>query len=82
MGIQYKGLLAHSEWTDGLDFYHDVRDWAEAYERDYMVPAGSNKKTADELVPLLLFLVPEFLKPVARHMVGVLMGERLRKAMK
>lgn len=81
MGIQYKGLLAHSEWADGLDFYHDICDWAAEYEEKYMVPAQSNKQTADELVPLLLFYVPKSLKPAASNLVGVMMGNRLRKAM-
>ena len=81
MGIQYKGLLAHSEWADGLDFYHDICDWAAEYEEKYMVPAQSNKQTADELVPLLLFYVPKSLKPAASNLVGVIMGNRLRKAM-
>lgn len=81
MGIQYKGLLAHSEWVDGLDFYHDICDWAEEYEEKYMVPAQTNKQTADELVPLLLFYIPKNFKPAASHLVGVLMGNRLRKAM-
>jgi hypothetical protein len=45
------------------------------------VPAQTNKQTADELVPLLLFYVPKFLQPAASNLVGVLMGDRLRKAM-
>jgi hypothetical protein len=81
MGIEYKGYLARSEWTDGLEFYKDLKEWAEGYERDFMVPAYSNKKTADELVPILLFYVPEVLKGPAAHMVGVLMTDRLRAAM-
>ena len=81
MGIQYKGFLAHNEWVDGLDFFYDIRAWAEEYEAQYMVPAQSNKQTADELVPLLLFYVPKLLKPAVANLVGVLMGDRLRTAM-
>ena len=81
MGIQYKGLLAHSEWADGLDFYRDICDWAEAYTERFMVPAQSNKQTADELVPLLLFFVPGPMKKMAGNLVGVLMDDRLRRAM-
>lgn len=54
MGIGYGAQLARSEWVDGLEFYEDIKNWAEAYEIRYMVPAQSNKTTADELVPLLL----------------------------
>lgn len=81
MGIVYEGHLARTEWRDGLEFYDDLSSWALQYEKDYMVPAASNKKTADELVPLLLFYVPEAVRGPASNMIGVLMGERLRKAM-
>jgi len=67
--------------ADGLQFYKDIRDWAEAYEENYMVPAATNKKTADELVPLLLFYVPERYKAAASAIVSVVMGNRLRAAM-
>ncbi|KAE8443349.1 hypothetical protein EG329_001992 [Mollisiaceae sp. DMI_Dod_QoI] len=81
MGIGYGAQLARSEWVDGLEFYEDIKNWAEAYEIRYMVPAQSNKTTADELVPLLLFYVPAPLKTAASHIVSVLMGNRLRAAM-
>jgi len=81
MGIEYEGRLSKREWIDGLEFYEDIKAWAENYEEKYMVPAISNQKTADQLVPLLLFYVPGVLKGAARNMVGVLMGDRLREAM-
>ena len=81
MGIRYDGHLVHSEWKDGLEFYEDIKTWAEWYERGYMVPALSNKKTADELVPLLLFYVPGFMKAAGAQIVGVMMGDRLRTSM-
>lgn len=81
MGIVYDGYLARNSWKDGLEFFEDITSWAEEYERKFMVPALSNKKTANELVPLLLFYVPEFMRGPARQMVGVLMGGRLRESM-
>ena len=81
MGIQFSGHLARSEWNDGLEFYEDIKTWAESYEREYMVPAKSNKVTADELIPLLLFYVPQQFRAAGSHLVGVLMGDRLRAAM-
>jgi hypothetical protein len=81
MGIKYEGRLSKHEWIDGLEFYEDIKAWAEKYEEKHMVPAMSNKKTADQLVPLLFFYVPGVLKGAARNMVGVLMGDRLREAM-
>ncbi|KAH7330067.1 hypothetical protein BKA65DRAFT_508404 [Rhexocercosporidium sp. MPI-PUGE-AT-0058] len=81
MGIQYPGYLSRSAWKDGLEFYEDIKTWAEKYETNYMAPAKSNKITADELVPLLLFYVPKRLRAAGSHMVGVMMGDRLRAAM-
>ncbi|TGO27532.1 hypothetical protein BPAE_0040g00130 [Botrytis paeoniae] len=81
MGISYHGLRRFNEWRDGIEFFEDIKKWAENYERNFMVPNEYNKKTADELVPLLLFLVPKALLPFARDAVGVLMGPLLRSAM-
>jgi hypothetical protein len=80
MGISYE-RLAHKQWVDGLQFYEDIRDWAEAYEVEFMVPAVSNKRIADELVPLLLFYVPAKLTGPAANLIGVMMGDRLRTSM-
>ncbi|KAH8592436.1 hypothetical protein B0O99DRAFT_517537 [Bisporella sp. PMI_857] len=82
MGINYEGSLPRaSHWVDGLEFYEDIKSWAENYEKTYMVPAATNKKTADELVPLLLTYVPNIFQTSARAMVAVIMGDRLRAAM-
>lgn len=81
MGIQYTGYLARIGWPDGLEFYKDIKAWATNYEVKFMVPAKTNKITADELIPLLLFYVPYRLRAAGSHMVGVMMGDRLRAAM-
>ncbi|OJJ53594.1 hypothetical protein ASPSYDRAFT_36525 [Aspergillus sydowii CBS 593.65] len=49
-----KGYLKNEEWEDGLECHEDIKDWAKHYEAKEMVPAATNKQTADELVPLLL----------------------------
>jgi len=82
MGIEYNKLRRFDQgWKDGIEFYEDIKEWAEMYEIDEMVPALSNKITADETTSLLLFLVPEYLKHYGIKVIGVLMGDRLRKAM-
>lgn len=82
MGISYEQLTQYQTgWKDGLEFYEDIKAWAGNYEVKYMVPHATNKQTADELVPLLLYFVPRPLKPIAANVVGVLMGNRLRNAM-
>jgi len=80
MEISYHPL-AHDTWNDGLEFYEDIRDWAQRYEQSDMVPAAPNKKICDELVPLLLHWIPGFVQPFAREVVGTMMGPHLREAM-
>lgn len=46
-----------------------------------MVPAASNKQSADELIPLLLFYVPSWALSTARSVIGVFMPPILRTAM-
>lgn len=81
MGIEYTGRLSKSSWVDGFEFYEDIKQWAEAYEKRVMVPAVSNKKTADETTALILYYIPKPMRPSAQHVIGVLMGPMLRKAM-
>ncbi|KAH8696283.1 hypothetical protein BGW36DRAFT_298599 [Talaromyces proteolyticus] len=81
MEIRYAGYLKNDTWKDGIEFYEDIRDWARQYESTHLVPASTNKKTADELTPLLLHYIPSPLVPFMRQCVGVLMGEHLRYAM-
>lgn len=81
MEIDYHGRLKRSCWKDGIEFFEDVKEWAEDYEVKYMVPARTNKQVADELVSLLLYYIPHPLLPLSRQAVCALMGERLRCAM-
>lgn len=81
MGVPYQELLGRSQWADGLEFAEDISAWAQSYERSTMVPAATNRKTADELLPLLLFYVPKSFRPTAINFVSVMMPDILRKAM-
>ncbi|OAQ59526.1 myosin-cross-reactive antigen family protein [Pochonia chlamydosporia 170] len=81
MNIKYSGHLKRHTWKDGIEFYEDIADWAMQYELEHMVPAATNKQTATELFALLLFYVPRFLVPFSHQIIGVLMGERLRRSM-
>lgn len=80
MGISYDPL-AHDGWADGIEFYRDIKEWAQRYEEKEMVPAQTNKKICDELVPLLLRWIPSSVQPFARQVVGTMMGSHLRYAM-
>lgn len=82
MNISYHELRRAKEgWKDGIEFYEDVKEWAEDYEKRVMVPAESNHKTGVETVALLLCLVPGVMHPFAKNLLSVLMGERVRIAM-
>lgn len=81
MNITYSGYLKRNSWKDGIEFYEDIVEWALQYEADHMVPAATNKQTANELFELLLYYVPRSLRQLPRQIIGVLMTERLRAAM-
>lgn len=50
MGIDYHKLpRGEIGWKDGLEFYEDIKEWAEKYEVKYMLPVDSNRTTADQL---------------------------------
>ena len=75
--------LAHgpNSFADGLQFFNDIRAWAEGYEKKTMVPDATNHKTANETTNILLFNAPDFLKPFGRKVVASVMDDRLRTAM-
>lgn len=82
--IVEKHLGCHGNWlqrsthTQRMDWWpailQEIKAWAHDYEVQNMIPAKSNKPTADELVPLLLFSIPKLLKGAVSNLVGVLMG--------
>ncbi|KAL2354122.1 hypothetical protein BJ546DRAFT_95749 [Cryomyces antarcticus] len=82
MEIDYSVLpSSKSGWMDGLQWFDEILAWSRNYEEKYMVPDLYNKKTADETTAILLYSVPEALKPLGRNFVSALMDERLRAAM-
>lgn len=85
MGIGYEKLRSGGEgeegWTDGLHWLDEIAEWSEEYEKKYMVPAESNKETAEQTVAILLWGLPGSLKPFGKKVVSTLMDDRLRTAM-
>ncbi|KAI9698961.1 MAG: hypothetical protein M1836_003150 [Candelina mexicana] len=82
MSIDYSELRsAKSGWRDALHWLDDVHEWSQAYENRCMLPHVNNKQTADETTKLLLYLVPYRFRAVGKHIVSVLMDDRLRGAM-
>ncbi|KAF2833287.1 hypothetical protein CC86DRAFT_7713 [Ophiobolus disseminans] len=70
-----------TSFNSGLDFFHAIKAWSNAYETKHMIPHASNHQLAEETTRILLSNVPGPLKPLAKNFVITLMDPRLRKAM-
>ncbi|KAF1840707.1 uncharacterized protein K460DRAFT_380504 [Cucurbitaria berberidis CBS 394.84] len=82
MGINYSELRhGPSNFKDGLEFFEDIKEWADEYERRFMVPNAYNHQLAEETTRILLANIPGPFKPFGKNMVAALMDERLRRAM-
>lgn len=82
MGIDYSKLRhGPGSFKDGLEFFEDVREWANEYERRCMVPDKYNHQLAEETTRILLANVPGPLRPFGKNVVAALMDDRLRRAM-
>ncbi|KAJ4380564.1 hypothetical protein N0V86_003923 [Didymella sp. IMI 355093] len=82
MGIDFKDLRhGPHAFKDGLEFFEDVKEWADKYEEVKMVPDQYNHQLAEETTRILLANAPEALKPYGQNVVTALMDDRLRRAM-
>lgn len=82
MGISYAALPSGREgFRDGIHWLEEVDDWSGRYEAEKMVPAKTNRQTADGTTEVVLWMVPGFLKPLGMSFVSYMMDERLREAM-
>jgi hypothetical protein len=82
MEISYERLPSSKEgFKDGLQWFEEIEAWSREYERKNMVPDWHNKETAAQTVAVLLWDIPNLLKPVGGQMVSFLMDDRLREAM-
>jgi hypothetical protein len=86
MAISYADLVPSSGsskpvFESGLDWFHAIEAWSDAYEARTMVPHPANKRTADVTTNILLYDVPSSARPFGRKVVSALMDPRLRAAM-
>ena len=82
MGIDYSTLRhGPQSFRDGLEFFDDIKKWADNYEKKYMVPDKYNHQLAEETTRILLANAPDALKPHGQNIVTALMDDRLRHAM-
>ena len=82
MGIDYT-TLRHGPhaFKHGHEFFQDLKEWADNYERENMVPDKFNHQLAEETTRVLLVDVPDVLRPYGEKVVVALMDDRLRRAM-
>lgn len=68
-------------FRDGLHWLEEIAAWSDDYEVRCMVPAVSNRETADQTTAVILYLVPRPLHSLGLKFVSFMMDDRLRKAM-
>ena len=86
MGISWEKLKSgtggkEGTWKDGLQWFEEIDEWSEQYERECMVPNVDSHKIANETTRILLWSVPGPLKGAGKKVVSALMTDRLRDAM-
>lgn len=80
--IDYLPEFGKDQWRDGIEFVEDVKKWTEGYEREHMIPSSEIGKLGDALMDLLLSAYPKFAAPLIRTFFLVLIGERVRHALR
>jgi hypothetical protein len=82
LGISYEALPSgKTGFQDGLHWLEEMGAWSEQYEVEYMKPHPRNKEIAAKTIDVLLFNLPNFMKPLGEYIVSYMMGDRLRTAM-
>lgn len=82
MEIDYSQLPSFkSGWKDGLHWLEEITEWGDQYEKKNMVPCPSNRTVALSAIGIILYIVPDFLKPTAKKMIFALLEERMIKAL-
>ncbi|OKL60038.1 hypothetical protein UA08_04528 [Talaromyces atroroseus] len=90
LGIDYSAFLptakaakegGQASFKDGLEWLEEVTIWAQEYEKRAMIPAQSNRDTADQTTAVLTYSLPRSLKFIGNWFVSSMMDERLRLAM-
>ena len=83
MMIPYTDLpSSETGWQDGLHWLEEIKQWSLTYEEVYMVPAITNKQLAESHMDVLFLNLSKTYTNIGKRFVTVLLGERLRKAMK
>lgn len=87
LGIDYAAFLPSAKagntngYTDGIHWFEEITAWAQEYEKRAMVPAQTNRDTADQTTAILTYAIPRPFKLVGNWFVSSMMDDRLRIAM-
>ncbi|CAG8062616.1 unnamed protein product [Penicillium salamii] len=82
LGISFDALPSGKiGFQDGLHWLEEIGAWSHAYEVQHMKPHPRNKEIAERTIDVLLYSLPDMLKPLGMNLVSYLMDERLRSAM-
>jgi hypothetical protein len=80
MEIDYKQELGNDQWRDGIDFMDAVRQWAEKYEDEHLLPSKQARAVGRVSLDLLLTSYPKAFRKLGYRAVMVLLGDRMRHA--
>ncbi|CAG8172083.1 unnamed protein product [Penicillium olsonii] len=82
LGISYSPLPSgNAGFQDGLHWLEEISAWSHAYEVQHMRPHPRNREIAERTIDVLLYNLPDMLKPLGFNLVSYLMDDRLRSAM-
>ena len=83
MEIDFSPLPSSEKgWTDGLQWLIEVQTWSEQYERENMTPSETNNQLALAHLDVIFINLSKSLNMLGKQAVSVIVGERLRNAMK
>ncbi|KAI9725360.1 MAG: hypothetical protein M1828_003210 [Chrysothrix sp. TS-e1954] len=82
MKISYDEHPPLEDCASGLQWITEIRAWSEEYERQHMVPADTNSQLANAHLDVIFVNLPPVISTLGKRVVSVLVGERLRVAMK
>jgi hypothetical protein len=82
LDISYHALPSgETGFRDGIHWLEEISAWSHAYEVQHMKPHPRNKEIADKTIDVLVYNLPDFMKPLGLYFVSHLMDDRLRSAM-
>ncbi|KAJ5559229.1 hypothetical protein N7535_009457 [Penicillium sp. DV-2018c] len=82
LDISYEALPSgKTGFEDGLHWLEEMDAWRRLYEVEYMKPHPRNKEIAAKTLDVLVYNLPNFMKPLGEYIVSYMMDDRLRTAM-